>query len=250
MCSYSLVVCEFGLLFKLGLDLVDFFLSQDSDRGDCDAGATSPEAWLLLERVLFGSLLNQVFHSGRGLIHKVFVILWCLFLDLSDTSWEVNALELLKDRVDFPLALLEVLLNLRLLNVSPLTSNTSLIFLEVVIELTEQVLVCILLEDVLELLEAVLVGATLTIAQEVVHLISLHSEASLEDVLKVFVKGVDLINVRVFERHSEFVFHRAYSLVEYLLDLVLVCLGSSLGHVLKELILAALSQCLKLALQV
>ena len=59
-----------------------------------------------------------------------------------------------------------------------------------------------------------------------------------------------MLNVLVFDLFCHFVFHLEYSIVEYLLDLVLVCLRRSLRDLLKQLVLAALCQMLKLAFQI
>ena len=50
--------------------------------------------------------------------------------------------------------------------------------------------------------------------------------------------------------NCHFVLHLEYSIVEYLLDLVLVSLRRSLRDLLKQLVLAALCQMLKLAFQI
>ena len=82
--------------------------------------------------------------------------------DLGDTSGEENALKLFEHSVDLPLALLKILSDLGLFNISPLASFTIFILLEVVIELPQQVLIGTLLEDLFQLSDTILVGIFFT----------------------------------------------------------------------------------------
>jgi len=94
------------------------------------------------------------------------------------------------------------------------------------------------------------VGASLTLAQEVKHLVSLHAEPSLQDVLQVLVERLHLVDVRVLELHCKLILHCSHSLVKHFLDLVLVSLCRALGHVLEKLVLATGCKSFKLAFQV
>ena len=130
-----------------------------------------------------------------ALVHLVRVFLANLLFDLSNTCGEENAFELFKHGVNLLLTVFKVLANLNLLDVSPLTSLPCLVLFEVVIELSQQVLVSILLEDVLELFEAVLMCLSLTPAQKVKNFFPFHSKAALEDVLKILIVGTDLLDI-------------------------------------------------------
>ena len=91
---------------------------------------------------------------------------------------------------------------------------------------------------------------SLTPAQKVKNFFPFHSKAALEDVLKILIVGADLLDILVLDFDCQIIVHGTDSLVEYRLDLVFMSLGSSLSHILEQLVLAALCQSLKLALKV
>ena len=169
---------------------------------------------------------------------------------LGDSSWKVNALELLHNDLHLLLALVPDLLDLALLNLSPVSPLSSLVLFEVVVELTKQVLVRALSENDLEFREAVLVRLLLTLAQEIEHFFPLHAEPSLQDLMQVLVKGFDLFDVGVFQSHCQVFVHVAQSAVQNFFNFVFVGFCSSARHLSKHLVLAALGKGVKLLLQI
>ena len=114
---------------------------------------------------------------------------------MRNASREKDWFELLKYGVNLFLSFFKVFSDLGLFNFSPLAPITSLILLEMIFELPEQVLIRILLEDTFELLDAVLVRTLLTFEQEVIDFFSCHAKATFQDILQILIVGLYLLDI-------------------------------------------------------
>lgn len=173
------------------------------------------------------ALADQILHRWRALIGVVSLIVTQALVHLGDACWEVNPLKLLHHDLDFLLAVVPDLLDFTFLGFTPIPTFASLVLLEVVVELAEEVLVGALSENNLEFADAVLVSCFFALAQELKDFFPGHAKSTLQNIVQVFVKSLDLFDVGVLECHSQVVLHVVHGVVEHLFNFVFVGLRCS-----------------------
>lgn len=245
MSSDCLIKGKVHLLKKLLSDAVNILHGQNSDRGNRNACSTSFKVRLLLELLLF-SLIDQLFHRRSRIVSIKCVI--CRHP--CETGWEDDQLELCHDDFNLLLAFVPNLFDLVFFESTPIPALASLVLPEEVVELAHEVLVGALSEHDFELLNAVVVGLRLALFKELENFLPLHAKASLEDVLQIAVEFLNLLRVSVLKLNSKVVGQVTQLTVQHILNLVLLRLCRGSRHLREHLVFAALSQSLKLLLQV
>ena len=118
-----------------------------------------------------------------------------IILHLCDLSWKTNLFEFIIDAGKFLLCGIKYFLDLLLWNVFPLSSLTFIVFLEIIIELACQVLICILSEDDLDLTSGELVALFFTLSEKIVYFLISQAESYSQHLMNLMVESLNLLNV-------------------------------------------------------
>ena len=112
----------------------------------------------------------------------------------------------------------------------PISSLSSLVFFEIVVELPQQVLVRALSEYEFGFVGSKLVCITLTVTKEIVHLVILHLKTYNEYLSYLMVKTLYLLCVSIPELCSQVFWQTAQFFMHLRLDIILVGLHGGLNH--------------------